>query len=98
MHTTPLQTRAARKSRAAKLLSATSTSSRPGSHLRACRTTCLPHLVSFLDRLPEMTAAEKRRHQTTAHQQIAQAVATARDICNPYRQRKRDASRQNDAA
>lgn len=38
-----------------------------------------------LDLLPEMTAAEKRRHQATAHQQIAHAVATARDICNPYR-------------
>src|SRR4051794_18121635 len=52
MQTTPWQTRAARKSKAAKLLSATSTRSRPGSHLRACRTTCLPHSVSFLCRLP----------------------------------------------
>src|SRR3954469_24874480 len=40
------------ESRAAKLLSATSTRSRPGSHLRACRTTCLPHSVSFLCRRP----------------------------------------------
>ena len=38
-----------------------------------------------LDLLPDMTAAEKRRHQVTAHEQIAQAVASARDICNPYR-------------
>jgi uncharacterized protein len=38
-----------------------------------------------LDLLPEITAAEKRRRQATAHQQIAQAVAAARDICNPYR-------------
>lgn len=38
-----------------------------------------------LDLLPDMTAAEKHRHQVTAHQQIAQAVASARDICNPYR-------------
>ena len=36
-----------------------------------------------LDLLPEITAAEKRRRQATAHQQIAQAVAAARDICNP---------------
>jgi yecA family protein len=38
-----------------------------------------------LDLLPEMAAAEKRRRQATAHEQIAQAVASARDICNPYR-------------
>jgi yecA family protein len=38
-----------------------------------------------LDLLPDMTAAEKQRRQATAHQQIAQAVASARDICNPYR-------------
>jgi yecA family protein len=38
-----------------------------------------------LDLLPEMAAAEKRWRQTTAHEQIAQAVASARDICNPYR-------------
>jgi hypothetical protein len=41
-----------RKSRAAKLRSATSTRSRPGSRRRACRTTCRPHPVSFLCRLP----------------------------------------------
>ena len=38
-----------------------------------------------LDLLPDMTAAEKHRRQATAHQQIALAVASARDICNPYR-------------
>jgi hypothetical protein len=38
-----------------------------------------------LDLLPEMTAAEKRRRHATAHEQIAQAVATIRAICNPYR-------------
>ncbi len=38
-----------------------------------------------LDLLPEMTAAEKRRRQATAHEQIAQAVTSARDICDPYR-------------
>ena len=32
-----------------------------------------------LDLLPEMTAAEKRRRQATAHEQIAQAVTSARD-------------------
>jgi yecA family protein len=38
-----------------------------------------------LDLLPDITAAEKQRRQATAHEQIAQAVASARDICNPYR-------------
>lgn len=38
-----------------------------------------------LDLLPDMPAAEKRRRQATAHAEIAQAVAAARDICNPYR-------------
>jgi hypothetical protein len=38
-----------------------------------------------LDLLPDMIAAEKHRRQATAHEQIAQAVASARDICNPYR-------------
>jgi yecA family protein len=38
-----------------------------------------------LDLLPDLTATEKHRHQATAHQQIAQAVTSARDICNPYR-------------
>jgi uncharacterized protein len=38
-----------------------------------------------LDLLPDIPAAEKRRRQTTAHAAIAQAVAAARDICNPYR-------------
>jgi len=38
-----------------------------------------------LDLLPDMTAAERHRRQATAHEQIAQAVASARDICNPYR-------------
>jgi yecA family protein len=37
------------------------------------------------DLLPEMTAAEKRRRQAAAHQQIAQAVASARDIRDPCR-------------
>ena len=38
-----------------------------------------------LDLLPEIPATKKRRHQATAHEQIAQAVAAARAICNPYR-------------
>jgi len=38
-----------------------------------------------LDLLPDMTVAEKHRHRATAHEQISQAVASARDICNPYR-------------
>jgi len=38
-----------------------------------------------LDPLPEMPATEKRRHQATAYEKIAQAVAAARAICNPYR-------------
>ncbi len=35
--------------------------------------------------LPEMPATEKRQRQGTAHEQIAQAVAAVRAICNPYR-------------
>ena len=38
-----------------------------------------------LDLLPEMPTAEKRQRQVTAHEQIAQAVAATRAICNPYR-------------
>jgi yecA family protein len=38
-----------------------------------------------LDLLPEIPAPEKRRRQATAHEQIPQAVAAARAICNPYR-------------
>jgi yecA family protein len=38
-----------------------------------------------LDLLPEMPVTESRRRQATEHQQIAQAVAAARDICNPHR-------------
>jgi hypothetical protein len=47
-----------------------------------------PILVSCegeLDLLPDMPAAEKLRRQANAHAEIAQAVAAARDICNPYR-------------
>jgi hypothetical protein len=32
-----------------------------------------------------MPAAEQRRRQAIAHSEIAQAVAAARAICNPYR-------------
>src|SRR3954454_23794188 len=45
----------------------------------------LVYCAGELDLLPEMTAAEKRRRQATAHEQIAQAVTSARDICDPYR-------------
>ena len=38
-----------------------------------------------LDLLPEMPASEKRQRHATAHEQIAQAVAATRAICNPYR-------------
>jgi yecA family protein len=38
-----------------------------------------------LDLLPEMPATEKNQRRATAHEQIAQAVAAARAICNPYR-------------
>ena len=38
-----------------------------------------------LDLLPDMPAAEKRRRQATGHTGIAQAVAAARTLCNPYR-------------
>src|SRR3954447_15030560 len=48
----PRRTSAARRSRAAKLLSPTSTTSRPGSQRRAWRATCRAQSVSFLWRLP----------------------------------------------
>jgi len=35
--------------------------------------------------LPDMPPAEKFRRRATAHQQIPQAVAAIRAICNPYR-------------
>jgi yecA family protein len=35
--------------------------------------------------LPEMPPAEKHRRRATAYQQIPQAVAAIRAICNPYR-------------
>jgi len=35
--------------------------------------------------LPEMPPAEKRRRRVTAYQQIPQAVAAIRAICNPHR-------------
>ena len=38
-----------------------------------------------LDLLPDMPATQTRRRQATAHSEIAQAVATARAICNPHR-------------
>jgi len=38
-----------------------------------------------LDLLPDMPAAEKCRHQATAHEEIARAVAAARTICNTDR-------------
>jgi yecA family protein len=48
----------------------------------------IPILVSCdpaLDLLPEMSPAEKRRRQATAHEQIAGAVIAVRAICNPHR-------------
>jgi hypothetical protein len=38
-----------------------------------------------IDLLPDVSAAQKRRRQATAHEQIAPAVAAVRAICNPYR-------------
>src|SRR5690242_6973187 len=38
-----------------------------------------------LDLLPDMPAVAQRRRQATAHSEIAQAVASARAICNPHR-------------
>jgi len=37
------------------------------------------------DLSPPRRAYRCRRRQATAHAEIAQAVAAARDICNPYR-------------
>ena len=52
---------------------------------REVLTPILVYCEGDLDLLPEMTVTEKRRHQATAHQQIPQAVAATRAICNPYR-------------
>lgn len=52
---------------------------------RQVLTPILVYCEGNLDLLPEMSAAEKRQRQATAHEQIAQAVATTRSICNPYR-------------
>ena len=52
---------------------------------RAVLTPILVHCEGELDLLPDIPAAEKRRRQDTAHKQIAQAVAAAREICNPHR-------------
>jgi yecA family protein len=52
---------------------------------RGVLTPILVYCEGELDLLPEMPATEKRRHQATAYEKIAQAVAAARAICNPYR-------------
>ena len=52
---------------------------------RQVLTPILVYCEGNLDLLPEMPVAEKRQRQATAHEQIAQAVAATRVICNPYR-------------
>jgi len=52
---------------------------------RQVLTPILVYCDPSIDLLPDMSAAEKRPRQVTAHAQIAQAVVAARDICNPYR-------------
>jgi hypothetical protein len=52
---------------------------------RQVLTPILVYCKGSLDLLPEMPTAEKRQRQATAHEQIAQAVAATRAICNPYR-------------
>jgi yecA family protein len=52
---------------------------------RQVLTPILVYCEGNLDLLPEMPAAEKRQRQASAHEQIAQAVAAIRAICNPYR-------------
>jgi len=52
---------------------------------RQVLTPILVYCEGNLDLLPEMPTAEKRQRQATAHEQIAQAVASTRAICNPYR-------------
>lgn len=49
------------------------------------RTVLTPILVYCEGELDLLPAAEKHRRQGTAHEQIAQAVAAAREICNPHR-------------
>jgi yecA family protein len=52
------------------------------------RALLIPILVyspASTDLLPEMSIAEKRRHQVTAYEKIAGAVVAVRAICNPQR-------------
>lgn len=51
---------------------------------RQLLTPILVYCDPSIDLLPDMSA-EKHRRQATAHEQIAQAVASARAVCNPYR-------------
>jgi uncharacterized protein len=60
---------------------------------RQVPTPILVYCDPSIDLLPDMSAAEKRRRQVTAHAQIAQAVVAARDICNPYRAAEAPATR-----
>ena len=52
---------------------------------RALLTPILVYADSSIDLLPDMSASEKRRRQTSAHEQIAGAVAAVHAICNPHR-------------
>lgn len=52
---------------------------------RGLLTPILVYSDPSVDLLPDMSAAEKRRRQITAHQQIADAVVATRVICNPHR-------------
>jgi hypothetical protein len=52
---------------------------------RALLTPILVYTDPSIDLLPEMPASEKHRRQTSAHEQIAGAVAAVRAICNPHR-------------
>ena len=54
-------------------------------HHRQALVPILVYCEGELDLLPDMSAAEKRRWQPTAHARIAQAVAATRAVCNPYR-------------
>jgi yecA family protein len=48
--------------------------------------------AAAVDLLPDMPVSEKQRHQGSAYQQIAGAVAAVRTICNPYRAAEADRS------
>jgi yecA family protein len=52
---------------------------------RELLTPILVYCDPSIDLLPDVSAAEKRRRQAAAHEQIAHAVVATRAICSPHR-------------